>query len=81
MNKTQLNNIKSITKDLRWKDVEELLAEQVIEMIDMRNIDTSKDIEKQVYGRLEYADTLLKFLNKTKMIGNDPITIKKETFI
>lgn len=81
MNKQQLDNIKALTKDLRWKDVEELLRSEIVDMLDMRTLDKTKDIEKQVYGRIEYAETLIKFLKKVKMISNEPVSLKPKTYI
>lgn len=81
MNKAQLDNIKSYTKDSRWQDIEILLREQIEEMLDIRNIDTKKDVDKQIYGRLEYAETLIKFLRKVKMISNEPIEVKSKKYI
>jgi len=80
MNKAQLDNIKNLTKDMRWKDVEEMLRDEISDMLDIKNIDKSKDIEKQYYGRLEYAETLIKFLRKTKMLSNDPIQIQPKNY-
>jgi len=73
--------LKGLVNTNGWELAEKILAEEVSEILNLDNIDLSQDIDKQVYGRIEHAKALKKFLKTMRLLTREPVKIKPEKYI
>ena len=70
-------------QDPRWKDVEEMLLKHVEPLIDMSTIDLTQPAEHvkaEVIGRTLAYNSLVEFLNSTKVLTNRPLSTVTNPF-
>lgn len=65
--------------DPDWKEIEKMILEYIEPLKDMGTVDTSQPAEHvkaEIIGRTIAYDSLAKFLNDTKMVGQQIKSIK-----